>query len=538
MKIFWKTTLLLVSILSFQYMDAQLKVASVFSDNMVLQRDRKVPVWGTADAGENVTVEFGGETKQATADEHGKWKVYLSPMQADAEGKELKITAAGKTISLEDVLVGDVWLMAGQSNMNKPVSSMGKINKEILENAGNSMIRYYKVPNKIALTPQNNIDAVWEVSDAKSIQSLTAIGAVFAQEIQPELNIPVGIISVNMGSTSVECWVPEEMLIKEPFLQSYKYWQDVIENWDNGTYERFLKIQIKSAQKKQKTPPTKETMIKITETRTLPAGAYNAMLNPLFSFACKGVVWRPGEANSSRAVQYKELLPLMIEHMRTKFENDDMPFIQISLPSYSRNDEPGQSDVAEMRYIQQQIANEVENCYFIPILDLYDIVKNNKATIHPHNKYLAGCRTAKFVLGNIYNLGEHIYIPEYKKSKIAGNKVVITLNNTGKGLFTGKLKDLKGEDIEKTDESVNNFFIAGKNKEFVPAKARITGKNIIEVWSDDIKKPAAVRYAWKSFMKNVNLYNSSKFPVSTFRTDNWQLLTENNYKPKIGIVKP
>ncbi|NPA35371.1 MAG: sialate O-acetylesterase [Chlorobi bacterium] len=536
-KAYWKTTLFLLLIVN-TGLYSQLTVASVFSDNMILQRDRKVPVWGTAGAGEKVTVVFGEQTTETMADNDGYWKAYLTPMRANTEARELKISASGENVSFKNVMVGDVWLLAGQSNMNRPVSSMGKINKEIIENADNSMVRYLKVPNETALTPQNNINAVWEVSDEKSIKSLTAIGAVFAQKIQPELNIPVGIISVNMGSTSVECWVPEEMLTKEPFLQSYEFWQNTIKNWDNGAYERYLRIQIKSAQKKHKTPPTKETMVKITETRTLPSGAYNAMLNPLFPFACKGVVWRQGEANSSRAVQYKKLLPLMIEHWRKRFENDDMPFVQISLPSYSRNDVPGKSDVAELRYIQQQIADEVRNCYFIPIIDLNDITKSGKATIHPHNKYLAGNRTARFVLGNIYKTGEHIYVPEYEKSAINGNKITISFKNTGEGLFTGILKDLKGEEIEKTNEPVNNFLIAGKNKNFVPAKARITGKNSIEVWCDNVKKPVAVRYAWQGLVTGINLYNSSKFPVSTFRTDNWKLSTENKFTPKIGIVRP
>ena len=517
--------------------NAVVKVASVFSDNMVLQRDNKVPVWGTAAIDEKVTVIFGGQREKTTADEQGRWKVYLSPMKACAEGKELRISGSN-SITFKNILVGDVWLMAGQSNMNKSVKTIGNINRELIEKAGNSLIRFLRVPNKIALEPQNSIDAKWEVSDANSILSLTAIGAVFAQEIQPALNIPIGIISVNMGSTSVKCWVPQEMLEKDPFLASYRYWKDAIEKWDSGGYERFLKTEMKAAQKKHKTPPTKETMLKITETRTLPAGAYNAMLHPLFPYACKGVVWRQGEANSSRAVQYRELLPLMIELWRTKFENEKMPFVQISLPSYSRNDKPGQSSVAEMRYIQQKIADELHDCYFIPIVDLNDIGKNNKATIHPHNKYLAGARTAKFVLGNICKTGQPLLIPEYDSFKVENNKVVITLRNTGDGLFTGRLTDLKGEAITTSDELVSNFIIAGKNKKFIPAKAKITGKNSVEVWSDEIGKPVAVRYAWEGLVRDVNLYNSSKLPVSTFRTDNWKLSTEKMFKPKISIVKP
>jgi sialate O-acetylesterase len=219
--------------------NAVVKVASVFSDNMVLQRDNKVPVWGTAAIDEKVTVIFGGQREKTTADEQGRWKVYLSPMKACAEGKELRISGSN-SITFKNILVGDVWLMAGQSNMNKSVKTIGNINRELIEKAGNSLIRFLRVPNKIALEPQNSIDAKWEVSDTNSILSLTAIGAVFAQEVQPALNIPVGIISVNMGSTSVECWIPQEILEKDPFLASYRYWKDAIENWDSGGYERFL----------------------------------------------------------------------------------------------------------------------------------------------------------------------------------------------------------------------------------------------------------------------------------------------------------
>ncbi len=532
-----QSLLTILFLASAHYGLAQISVAPAFSDNMVLQRNKKVPVWGKAAPGEKILVQFNGQTQETVAGKDSTWKVYLQPMEANNEGKKLTVSG-NSTVTFNNVVVGDVWIMAGQSNMFRNVKSMGNINKEIVEQAGNSNIRFLKVPPKIALKPQNSVEATWQVLNRKNVLSLTAIGTIIAEKIQPELDIPIGIISVNMGSTSVECWVPKEILEKEPFLETWRYWEDVINGWDHGAYERYLMLQQKQAHRKHKTPPTKETMIKVTETRTFPSGAYNAMLYPLFPYAAKGIVWRQGEANASRAVQYEELLPVMIRHWRKMFEDENMPFIQIGLPAYGKKEEKaGESTVAELRAAQQKIAQKVPACYYIPILDLND-VSNNKGNIHPHNKYLAGTRTARFILGNIEGVSEKVEIPVLKEYKIKENKVILTFDQVKDGLFTGKLNDLKGEQIVKTNETVHNFIIAGKNKHFVKAEAKITGKNKIEVWSDKIKHPAAVRYAWENLVLNINLYNGSKMPVSSFRTDNWRLSTEGNYKPKISLVRP
>ena len=516
---------------------SQVKVASVFSNNMVIQRNKKVPVWGETLPGEKITVKFNGQKRSAVSGNDGKWKVYLNPMPANAKGQNL-IIEGKDTLTFNNVLIGDVWIMAGQSNMFRNVKSMGKINNEILKHAENPMIRFYKVPPKIAEKPQNFVDAEWKALNSNNVLNITAIGSVFAEKIQQELNVPVGIISVNMGSTSVECWVPKEIVEKEPFVKTWIYWKDLIENWDNGAYKKYLKLQQKRAERKENPLPTKETMINVTETRTLPSGAYNAMLYPLLPFAVKGIVWRQGEANTTRAVQYEKLLPVMIELWRNKFEDNLLPFVQIGLPSYGKPSENiGESIIAELRLSQQNVAKNVKNCYYIPILDLND-VKKGKGNIHPKNKYLSGCRTARFVLGNIYKIEDAVEIPYLNSYKNNGNKIVLTFSEVKNKLFTGVLMDLKGNDIKQTDEEVNNFIIAGKNKKFVKAHARIINNNKVEVWSEKVPKPVAVRYAWENLVINVNLYNGSNMPVPSFRTDSWHLSTKGNYKPKISLVRP
>ena len=516
----------------------EMRVASVFSDHMVIQRGKKVPVWGEAAPGETVVVEFNGQKQKTVTGTDGRWRVTLSPMKANRKGQPLTIKGEQHMIVLKDVVIGDIWIMAGQSNMFRDIRSMGPINKEAVEKADNPQIRYFKVPPKVATRPQSHLEAKWGVLDKDHVTTLTAIGVIFAEKIQPVLNVPVGILSVNMGSTSVECWVPMEIMQKPPFLETWRYWEKELDQWDRGGYEKYLELQQKQASRKKKPFPTRENMIRLTETRTFPSGAYNAMLHPLFPFSVKGIVWRQGEANASRAEQYKKLLPVMIRHWRKKFQDDSLPFIQIGLPAYgTHSKKPGESVVAELRAAQQKIARSVPGCYYIPILDLND-VHQQKGNIHPRNKYLAGCRTALFVLGNIYRTTQKIEIPLLESYQVKNDKVILTFTGVGDSLFTGRLADLKGDSIAVTREPVNNFIIAGRDRKFVPAHARITGKNRIEVWSDAVKRPASVRYAWDNLVLNINLYNSSKMPASSFRTDSWPLSTEGNHKPRISLVLP
>ncbi len=513
---------------------AQLKVASIFSDNMIIQRDKRVAVWGTSDSKEKIKVSFNGVEVKTKSDSEGNWKVYLKPMEACIEGKELIVSTKKNTLKFKNILVGDVWIAGGQSNMNKNVAFIKSISDDVIKKSNNPLIRFINVPNKVSTTPLENIDAEWQISDEKSILKISAIGAVFAQRLQKETNIPIGILAVNMGSTSVECWVSNDMLKIKPFAKSYKYWEDLLESWDDGAYKPYLK----KLQKKKK-DLTKETLVRIDETRTLPSGAYNAMLNPVTPYTVKGVLWRQGEANSSRAAQYQSYFTEMVKLWRTEFKDDNLPFVLIGLPSYGKIEiECGGGGVPEIREAQQLIAKSDKDIYYVSIIDLNDI-KKNRGNIHPRNKYLAGTRTSKLVEKNIYKLSVDFSQSNIKNSKVEGNKIIVEFDNVGSGIFTGKLKDLKGNVVEKEkSEYVNNFCISSSRNNFVPAKARVISKNKIEVWSDNVFNPKYVRYAWKSLNLDVNLYNGSGQVIPAFRTDKFELSTKGKVKPKISLVRP
>ena len=524
--------LLLINIINLQ---AQVIVSSIFSDNMVLQQEKKLPVWGTASVGEKITVKFSNQTKITITDINGNWKVYLDPLKLSRKEQVLEVSG-NTTKYFKNILVGDVWLVSGQSNMQMNIKSMGSINANILESVDNYQIRILNIPKKVSTTTLNRIDARWQVSDENVVKKFSAIGFIFAEKLQTNLNIPIGVINASVGSTSVMCWLPKEIVVKEPFYESYKYWTDLENNWMSEGYKPFLKKAKKKYDKTKKgKQPTKESLIHFTHSGTYPAGVYNAMLHPIIPFAVKGVLWRQGEANSTRAVQYKVLLPKMIDFWRTSFEDKNLPFIEIGLPSYGKIGVI-KYNVPELRVSQQEIADEDNNTYNVPLLDLIDL-ENGKASIHPHNKYLAGERSANIALQNIYKKDINAESPTYKSMQVYENKIILNFTHTGNGLFTGKLKDLKGNEIEKTNEALTNFWIAGVDEKFIKAKAIMKNENQIEVFSNSVKHPKAVRYGWSDVLIDVNLYGSNNIPVDTFRTDDWSLTTQDNVKPKINLVK-
>lgn len=530
-----KRIFLLLVFINIINLQAQVIVSSMFSDNMVLQQEKKLPIWGTASVGEKITIKFSNQTKKTITDTKGNWKVYLDPLKLNA--KEQNLEVSGNTTKVfKNILVGDVWLVSGQSNMKMSVKSMGDINADILELANNPLIRILNVPRKGSTTRLNSFDTNWQIPDKKGIENFSAIGYIFAEKLQTTLNIPIGVINASVGSTSVMCWLPKEVVVKEPFYESYKYWADLENNWMSEGYKPFLKkAQKKYDKTKNGMQPTKENLIHFTHSGTYPAGVYNAMLHPIIPFAVKGVLWRQGEANSTRAVQYKTLLPKMIDFWRTSFEDKNLPFIEIGLPSYGKVGVK-KYNVPELRVAQQEIADEDNNTYNVPLLDLIDL-ENGKATIHPHNKYLAGERSANIALQNIYKKDINAKSPTYESMQVCENKIILNFTHTEKGLFTGKLKDLKGDEIEKTNETLTNFWIAGIDKKFIKAKAIIKNENQIEVFSNSVKHPKAVRYGWSDVLIDVNLYGSNNIPVDTFRTDDWSLTTQDNVKPKINLVR-
>ena len=316
--------LILLCMLFANVVYSELRVASVFSDHMVVQRDKAVPVWGTANEGESISVLFAGQRVTTKAGAAGTWRVKLAAMPLNKDPQTLTIQG-GNIVTLEDVLVGDVWLCAGQSNMKWGLGGTLEA-QQIIKAAEHPNLRLLQVPKSIQTKPVNEFEAEWARSTPGVVGKFSAVGYIFGQRIHSETDVPIGLIMCAEGSTSVECWVSNETLENELFAPTVKPWRTVEASWDDPA------VRAKHIHKSVKDPDH----IQPTEARTYPGGCYNGMLHPLFPFAFKGAVWYQGEANRARAEQYRRLLPAMVREWRVRFEQDDVSFYQVQLPEIGK----------------------------------------------------------------------------------------------------------------------------------------------------------------------------------------------------------
>lgn len=502
-------TLLLAAVAS-----ADVKLPSIFGDHMVLQRDRKIPIWGWADPGEKVTVTLGKDSDSATADKNGFWSVSLSRLPA---GGPHEITVQGKnTIKLTDVLVGEVWLCSGQSNMEWTVTASADPEKEIA--AGNHpQIRLITVPKKTAETPQNNFEGKWEVCTPESVAKFSAVGYYFGRELNQKLKVPVGLVKSAWGGTPSEAWTSRKALEAESFAKPLlDRWDQQMANYDpdkaKANYEKSLKAwEAASAKAKAENKPQPRKPQAPGDPRNnphRPANLYNAMIAPLIPFPFRGAIWYQGESNVGRAYQYKTIFPLMIENWRKDFKlGSDLAFLFVQIAPYNYGGDTRQA--AELRDAQFQTL-KLDNTGMAVTMDI-----GNPKDIHPKNKQDVGRRLALWALAKTYGMEKQVPVysgPLYRKAKVDGNKIRISFDHVGSGLASRDGKDL------------THFQIAGKDQQFVPATAVIE-KDQIVVHSDKVAKPEAVRFAWEAAAEP-NLMNKEGLPASSFRTDDWPWVTE------------
>lgn len=515
---------------------AAVNPSSMFSDHMVLQRGKRVAVWGTAAPGEAVEVSFGGCTVETTASESGEWKVFLPSLKACAEGRDLTVSGSN-TVVFRDVLVGDVWFAGGQSNMKFPVSKTDE-KDAVISRADNPLIRLYAVPQRIAVRPQTRSGGQWMHSNAESIENFSAVAAIFAQRIHAETQIPIGIIECAVGSSSVECWVPESMLSREPFLPTWIHWKNYISNWEEErkkvieTSQRKLKRLEAQGKKGNRflrrnsvNPPLP------TETRTYPSGCYNGMLASVYPCSLTGFIWYQGEANRERGVQYRQLLPEMITHWRGLFGQGPLPFIQVQLPEIKTRDasEAG-SATAELRESQYLTAKNMENVYMAVLID-----SHQKGTIHPKNKNLPAERLARIALSTVYQQEVPCWSPAYVRMQPEGNAIRIYFDHLYGGLMTAKRKSGGSPEVDPAAEPVAHFMICGADRVFHEAKAEIEGDCVV-VSSPQVPEPIHVRYAWADDPRGINLYNRAGLPVMPFRTDAFDEVSKGRTEPEIELV--
>jgi sialate O-acetylesterase len=494
---------------------AEVKLHALFSDHMVLQQGVRAPVWGTADPGEQVKVTLGSASAQATADDEGRWKVELGPLKA---GGPLEMTVAGKnTLTLHDVAVGEVWICSGQSNMemavgNSPRAWGGVNNAEQEIAAGNyPMIRQFTVKKAVAGKPQSDVAGEWLVASPETVGQFTAVGYFFGRELHKALGVPVGLIHTSWGGTPAEAWTSEQTLLSEPDLasifttrqkeiaaypQALEKYREQLAQWDEASR------QAEAAGKVAPRPPKFPDDPRSSSWRA--SGLYNAMIAPLIPYATRGAIWYQGESNADRAYQYRKLFPAMIRDWRRAWGEGDFPFLFVQLANYIQNYAP-KTSWAELREAQTMTLSLPKTGMAVTA----DIGDPND--IHPKNKQEVGRRLALAAEAIVYGKDVVYSGPVYDSMKVEGNKIRLSFRHVDGGL--------KGK-----PHPLTSFEIAGADRKFVAAQAKIEGKTVV-VRSAKVAQPVAVRYAWAD-NPECSLYNKSGLPAVPFRTDDWPGVTE------------
>ena len=460
---------------------AKIELPPMFSNNMVLQQQTEAPIWGKATPLKTVKVvtSWNNETYAVKSDKEGKWKLKVKTPVA---GGPYSITISdGKRIKLENIMIGEVWICSGQSNMEMQVEGWGKVNnyQEEIRNADYPDIRFLQVERGKSTSPLSEIKAGsgWMQCSPATVPNFSALAYFFGRKLYQDQNIPVGLISTSVGATAAETWSGTEVIRELP------------------DYDEVMKIIDEGGE-------AAENLLGNANNPTL---LYNAMLYPLIPYSIRGVIWYQGESNVNKSYQYRELFPLLIEGWRRQWKNN-FPFYYVQLANFTKKQtEPVESDWAELREAQLNTLRLADTGMAVTI-DIGDA-----DDIHAKNKQEVARRLGLIARAKIY--GEDVVYsgPIYKDYRIESDKIIISFDHTHGGLKT------------KGGQSLQGFTIAGADHKFHWANAEIRGSEVV-VSSPDVSFPMAVRYAWAQ-NPVCNLYNGSDLPASPFRTDDWPGVT-------------
>lgn len=462
---------------------AEVRLASVFGDHMVLQQELAAPIWGWADPGENVTVTFGDQSKQAEADKDGRWQVKFDGLKANASGQALTV-AGSNTIDLKDVLVGEVWICSGQSNMEWSVSNSMNPEEEIAA-ANHPQIRLFNVPgHTTSPLPKDACPGSWTICQPDSVPGFSAVGYYFGRRLQKELNVPIGLVGSNWGGTRIEPWTSPAGFHSVPELKEIA---DEVDAY------------------------TEATEVKATS----PSAIYNAMIHPLTPFSMRGAIWYQGESNGNEGESYYHKTQALVNSWRKLF-NPELAFYWVQLADFQQpTDNPeGGDGWARLREAQLKALN-IKHTGMAVIIDI-----GQANDIHPRNKQDVGSRLAQWALHQTYGKSDLVPSgPLYKSHQVEGNAIRLSFDAVGGGLMVGKKEGLEPTQ-EVTDGKLARFAIAGADKTWHWADATIDGGDVV-VKSDEVAEPVAVRYAFSMNPAGANLYNKEGIPASPFRTDDW-----------------
>jgi len=471
---------------------AEVTLNGIFTDHMVLQRDIPVAVYGRAAPGEKVSVSFAGQKKSATADKDGAWTVKLDAMKVAK--KSAAMTVAGKnTLTLQDIVVGDIWVCSGQSNMGFAMGAYGS--PYVPKHFELPLVRQFHVRSPPSMTPETSVkgdthgnkSGNWLVCSPKTGNRFCAVGVYFARKVHMETGIPIGIIKAAWGGTRIEPWITP------------KGWASVTEIPPVG-----------------KLPAT----YKINPYPSTPHCLYNSWIHPLTRFAIKGALWYQGESNGNEGISYFHKKRALIGGWRKAWGQGDFPFYFVQLAAFQRpTDKPaGGNGWAKCRMAQFKCLS-IPNTGMAVAIDLDDVEK--PGNIHPFDKKSVGDRLALWALAKDYGKKGLVYSgPLYKGMKIEGGKIRISFDSVGSGLMiasrTGGFKPL----VRDPKGKLKRFAIAGADKKWFWANALIDGKTVV-VSSPDVPRPVAVHYAFEMNPEGCNLYNKEGLPASPFCTDDW-----------------
>jgi len=490
---------------------ADVKLPAVISDNMVIQRGKKTPIRGWAEPDEQIMVGVSWHSMAwgINADKDGKWAFEMTPPTTAGPHE---MTISGKnTIKIKNILVGEVWVCSGQSNMQWSVRASANAEQEIA-GADYPDIRLFSVERKVAEQPQTDCVGSWSLCSPQTIPGFSAVAYYFGRELHKELNVPIGLIHTSWGGTPAEAWtrrgalesVPDCAPILERFDEAMAKYPEAKKKYDEDVNK--WKEAAEKAKAEGKNPPRRPRAPFGPGNPHSPAGLYNAMIAPLIPYSIAGAIWYQGESNAGRAYQYRKLFPAMITNWRQDWGQGNFPFLFVQLANFMAVDpDPVDSAWAELREAQLMTLAS-PNTGMAVIIDIGEA--NN---IHPKNKQDVGKRLALWALAKTYGRRLVYSGPIYKSMRIEGNKIILDFEHVGGGLAADGDEPLKG------------FAIAGTDRKFVWANAKINGNTVV-VSSDKVSEPAAVRYGWAN-NPVCNLYNKEGLPASPFRTDDWPGIT-------------
>lgn len=495
---------------------ADVRLPAIISDHMVLQRDRPLPIWGEADPGERVTVSVTDQTHVAVADDDGQWMIHLDPLPATtAIGNPLAMRIVGRNkIELRDILVGEVWLCSGQSNMEFRLEKAQGGATEI-QKPGDPHLRLFHVERQQSFSPVFSVEGAWQPGQPETVREFSAVAYFFATKLRTGLDVPVGIILSAWGGTPAEAWTTREVIL------SNNETRPIVERWDMATatfdqqvadWERSIAEweAARAADPNTVSEKPRKPSFGRPDHPHRPSGLFYGMIEPLMPFGIRGVAWYQGETNRGRAYQYRWQLTQLINDWRSHWGQGDFPFLIVQLPGYG----PAQTDASEpsawseLRESQLLTFQQVMNTGLAVTIDV-----GEEDDIHPRDKKTVGYRLALSVLHDVYGLKVVPNGPLVKDVQVMGSQAVITFGSVGSGLTT------------RDDEPLRGFAVAPADGGFVWAEAEIQQDRVV-LRSPEGFEIDAIRYAWADNPDRANLINQEGLPASPFRTDHRAGLTD------------